>query len=342
MCCEGVSGGRDESSSGPLEENKPAKPEQLDPTKNGDQPEQRLVWAPAGHEPEEPEVPVDCPSCGQGWILGAKLRGCRVRCRCGGWLDIPKEKTVLALSHELGLAVLGETTRQEENLDLPSQGVYVEGAFDRASHSSKNRWITLTVLDLSLILAGFWGIQFAFFFLLPAGQEAFLLPLSTPVVGVWVLLVAYWRKGMAFRGMHRTKPRFFVEALVACAFFLGCALLLTMVFRGGEDSSPLHSAVRAMGFPLAIGVIAAFPAFFEEVAFRGLVLGRLTPLMGGSLGAWVAGLAFALAHGVSPAFPLLLGIGVYLSFLRLRSGSLFPGMLLHFLYNGLLVFIDMR
>ncbi len=342
MPCEGVSGADENGSSEPQEELGPQKkPEQLDSTTKPNPPEQRIVWAPAGHEPEDSEVPLDCASCGQGWMLGAKLRGCRVRCSCGAWMDVPKEEAALALPRELGLAILGETTRQEEDLELPSHGIYVDGAFEKANHASKNRWVSLTILDLSLVMAGFWGIQIAFFFLLPAGREDLLLPLSTPVIGIWVLLIAYWRKGMAFRGLHLTKPRFFFEALGACALFLGCAILLTMLVRGGEDPNPLKMAVRSMGLPLAIGVIAAFPAFFEEIAFRGLVLGRLTPLMGGSLGAWVAGLAFALAHGVSFAFPLLLAIGVYLSYLRIRSGSLLPGMVLHFLYNGLLVFMDM-
>ncbi len=256
-------------------------------------------------------------------------------------MNVPQELAPLAFPGELGLAILGESTRKEEGLELPSHGVYANGAFERASHASKNRWISLTILDLSLIMSGFWGIQLAFLFLLPVGKEELLLPLSTPIIGLWILMLSYLRKDLAFRGMRLPRLSYFLEALAACAVFFAMALLLDRLMRGSDHISPLHPILRVMGFPLAIGVIAAFPAFFEEVAFRGLVLGRLTALMGDSLGAWVAGLAFALAHGVSFAFPLLLAIGVYLSFLRLRSGSLLPGMLLHFLYNSLLVFMDM-
>ena len=40
------------------------------------------------------------------------------------------------------------------------------------------------------------------------------------------------------------------------------------------------------------------------------------------------------------AFPLHMGIGLYLCWLRARCGSLLPGIVLHFLYNTSLVFLD--
>ena len=46
---------------------------------------------------------------------------------------------------------------------------------------------------------------------------------------------------------------------------------------------------------------------------------------------------FAAAHGISMGTPLHLGIGLYLGWLRDRCGSLWPGILLHFAYNGTLV-----
>ncbi len=121
------------------------------------------------------------------------------------------------------------------------------------------------------------------------------------------------------------RVRFFGEAVVIGGISGICALGITYGLGGGENGSPLSSAVKGMGFLLAIGVLATFPAFFEEIAFRGLVLGRLSALFGGSLGAWVAGIAFALAHGISLSFPLLFASGVYLSFFRLRSGASFLG-----------------
>ena len=48
-------------------------------------------------------------------------------------------------------------------------------------------------------------------------------------------------------------------------------------------------------------------------------------------------MCFALAHGVTLAFPIHLALGLYLGSLRARSGSLLPGMLFHMLYNTAVV-----
>ncbi len=60
-------------------------------------------------------------------------------------------------------------------------------------------------------------------------------------------------------------------------------------------------------------------------------------LLGRTTGILVAGMAFALAHGVTLGLPFHVGLGLYLGWLRVRSDSLLPGMATHFLYNGILV-----
>jgi len=55
-------------------------------------------------------------------------------------------------------------------------------------------------------------------------------------------------------------------------------------------------------------------------------------------GRWVAiigtGLAFALAHGLVDAFPLLAAFGFGLAYLRSRVDSVYPGMIVHGLFNA--------
>ncbi len=75
---------------------------------------------------------------------------------------------------------------------------------------------------------------------------------------------------------------------------------------------------------------------FEELAFRGVVQGRFTALLGRFQGIVATGAAFGLCHGVTPALPFHVGIGIWLCWLRERSGSLLPGMVAHALYNGLI------
>ena len=68
-----------------------------------------------------------------------------------------------------------------------------------------------------------------------------------------------------------------------------------------------------------------------------MLQGRLIALYGRNLGLFVTATAFALVHGQPAVLPIHLSLGLYLGWLRERSNSLLPGMLMHFLYNGTLV-----
>jgi CAAX protease family protein len=89
------------------------------------------------------------------------------------------------------------------------------------------------------------------------------------------------------------------------------------------------------GFNASAVVIGAPLA--EELTFRGLGYSLLE-----RYGAWVAivgsALAWALAHGLVEAFPLIFALGVGLGFLRRVTGSIVPGMLLHATFNGIALF----
>ena len=56
--------------------------------------------------------------------------------------------------------------------------------------------------------------------------------------------------------------------------------------------------------------------------------------------AWPDPCGRAAAMPVTYAFPIHLAIGPYLCWLRQRSGSLLPGMMVHVLYNGSLVVVS--
>ncbi|MEZ6003873.1 MAG: CPBP family intramembrane glutamic endopeptidase [Planctomycetota bacterium] len=59
-------------------------------------------------------------------------------------------------------------------------------------------------------------------------------------------------------------------------------------------------------------------------------------------GTVVTAVLFTLAHGVTVATPFHLTLGMLLGFLRVRSGSLYPGMVLHFVYNTLVVLLALK
>ena len=80
-------------------------------------------------------------------------------------------------------------------------------------------------------------------------------------------------------------------------------------------------------------VICVVAPFVEELAFRGLGYSVLVPLR-----QWTAiilvGVAFGLAHGLVEAFPFLAAFGTGLAYLRSRVDSVYPGMIVHGLFNA--------
>lgn len=81
-------------------------------------------------------------------------------------------------------------------------------------------------------------------------------------------------------------------------------------------------------------VIAVVAPIVEELTFRGLGYSLLA-----RYGKWVAivltGLAFGLAHGLVEAFPFLAAFGIGLAYLRSRVKSVYPGMVVHGLFNAI-------
>jgi len=80
-------------------------------------------------------------------------------------------------------------------------------------------------------------------------------------------------------------------------------------------------------------VIAVVAPFVEELTFRGVGYSLLI-----RFGRWGAillvGVSFALAHGLVQAFPFLAAFGAALAYLRSRVDSVYPGMIVHGLFNA--------
>jgi membrane protease YdiL (CAAX protease family) len=97
---------------------------------------------------------------------------------------------------------------------------------------------------------------------------------------------------------------------------------------------PKHAAAY-----IANGIVIAVVApVVEELTFRGLGYSLLA-----RYGRWTAiigtGLLFALAHGLVNAFPLLAAFGIGLAYLRSRVDSVYPGMIVHGLFNAIALII---
>jgi hypothetical protein len=123
---------------------------------------------------------------------------------------------------------------------------------------------------------------------------------------------------------------------VLIAVYAVSAVLSPLLHPGREQGltptgwQPAHAGAYALNFL----VVALVAAVVEELTFRGL--GYTLMLR---FGTWPAilltGLAFGLAHGLVDGLPLLALFGCLLAWLRSRTRSVYPGIVVHGTFNSI-------
>jgi membrane protease YdiL (CAAX protease family) len=73
----------------------------------------------------------------------------------------------------------------------------------------------------------------------------------------------------------------------------------------------------------------------EELTFRGLGQSLLYEVMGSVPAILIVGVSFGVAHGLVDALTVLVPFGIGLAIIRDRTDSVYPGMVVHSLFNGL-------
>jgi membrane protease YdiL (CAAX protease family) len=138
----------------------------------------------------------------------------------------------------------------------------------------------------------------------------------------------------------RRPTSWWLAAGIGVGIGLGMLLLtylLTPVLHPGQEQgvTPDHWEPKHAAAYVANGlVIVVVAPIIEELTFRGLGYSLLVPF-----GRWTAiilvGLAFGFAHGLVNAFPFLAAFGGGLAYLRSRVDSVYPGLIVHGLFNAL-------
>lgn len=86
-------------------------------------------------------------------------------------------------------------------------------------------------------------------------------------------------------------------------------------------------------------VIAVLPAIFEEALFRGLLLNSTENGVGSIRAIFIVGFCFSLFHGSPEQTVYQFISGCVFAFVAVRSRSIMPSVLMHFINNGLLVIL---
>lgn len=128
--------------------------------------------------------------------------------------------------------------------------------------------------------------------------------------------------------------------LVCLGFFLAGNLLSNFVYYilnslGHPPYQPVaFQPDTPFGLAAALLSSACIPALAEEFAFRGVVLGLLRPY-GKRMAIIVSAILFALMHGNLVQIPFAFVGGLALGYATVRSGSLWPSIIAHFINNAM-------
>jgi len=129
--------------------------------------------------------------------------------------------------------------------------------------------------------------------------------------------------------------------LVFVAVYGTSAVVATYSDPGREQGlTPDHwDSHRAAQFAVNFVVFVAVAPAVEELTFRGLGYSFLEPLGRVTAVLWI-GVAFGLAHGLVEGLPILIVFGAGLALMRAQSNSVYPGMIVHGMFNAFALIVS--
>lgn len=152
-----------------------------------------------------------------------------------------------------------------------------------------------------------------------------------------------WREALrafGFRGFNALQALaliiVFIIAILAVDNLYQYVITLFHLNLQTNDQVLLERSKSAPYTTYATLLVAVFVApFCEEIFFRGFIFTGISKAMPVWLAMIVSSFIFAFAHADLGSFAVLFIIGIALAFLRWRTHSLWPGIFLHMLNNGL-------
>lgn len=178
--------------------------------------------------------------------------------------------------------------------------------------------------------------------LLAAGMVVIQLLSFSPVLYLGQVLARRpWREMYPFRGFT---PLVLLPILVAVAgmsvLVSECDNLLRMVLPMPSWIADLFKQLSDGGIWSILALVVMAP-LTEELLFRGLILQGFVPRYGSVAAVLLSAFLFAAFHLNPYQFAPAMLTGVFLGWIFLRTGSLWPCITLHALYNGHIVLVPL-
>jgi uncharacterized protein len=87
------------------------------------------------------------------------------------------------------------------------------------------------------------------------------------------------------------------------------------------------------GKELTILFVAIMPALFEELAYRGFVLGKLLLVVDKKQAIFISAFLFAIMHMTILSLVWLVPFALFLAYIRIKENTLWYGVFIHFTFN---------
>lgn len=159
--------------------------------------------------------------------------------------------------------------------------------------------------------------------------------------GIMLVLILALARGFGSPLLALERPASTTRALklgaVAFGVILATTAVLGQVLDAGDEQGLVPDAwdgSRAVPFVANALVVVLVAPFVEELLYRGLGMSLLLPFVGPLLTIIITGVAFGLAHGLVLGLPVLSIFGITLGWLRWKTRSVYPGMVVHGIFNG--------
>jgi membrane protease YdiL (CAAX protease family) len=160
--------------------------------------------------------------------------------------------------------------------------------------------------------------------------------------GLMLLIVLWIVRGGPARELLALRPPTSWRSAAArmLGLFVGIFVLaaaLDPVLEAGEEQGLAPEGwdgSRALPFIANFVLVAGFVPIVEELVFRGAGY-TLLERFGAPAAIIGSGLLFGLAHGLLRALPILVAFGVGLAWLRYRTNSVVPCIIVHAVFNAI-------
>lgn len=162
---------------------------------------------------------------------------------------------------------------------------------------------------------------------------------------IWLIILRRYGLGWRDIGFRPAEARWYKRAVLYAVLLVpmvGLLNLLVSLVIGHPIENPQITTVAPVGFSwfafLSMSVLGGVVApIGEEAAFRGLLFPWLRERLGLWSAAALSGLAFATLHSILVLVPALLAVGVALAVVYHRSGSLWPVIVMHGVFNAIMI-----